>query len=202
MVRVKICGINDLEDALLAVKLGAHAIGFVFAESPRKVEPKKAYEIVKALPPFVSKVGVFVDEEAARVKEIAELCDLDALQLHGEEDPFYCQSFRQKVIKAIRIKNQSSLEQMSKYKVDAFLLDTYIENIPGGTGKRFDWEIAYKAKNFGKIILSGGLNPVNVGEAIERVEPYAVDVSSGVEIAPGKKDPQKLEAFFQAITNR
>lgn len=202
MVRVKICGINNIEDALLAVKLGAHAIGFVFAESPRRIEPKKAQRIVESLPLFVSRVGVFVNEEIERVKEIAGLYDLDVLQFHGEEDPSYCQAFRQKVIKAIRVKNHSSLEQISKYKVDAFLLDTYVEDVPGGTGKRFDWEIACEAKKYGKIVLSGGLDPTNISEAIERVEPYAVDVSSGVEIIPGKKDPQKLEAFFRAIANK
>jgi len=199
MVRVKICGITNIEDAFLAMKLGAHAIGFVFAESPRKIELKNAQRIAESLPPFVSRVGVFVDEEIERVKEIARLCDLDVLQLHGEEEPSYCQAFRQKVIKAIRVKNHSSLEKISKYKVDAFLLDTYVENLSGGTGKRFDWEIACKAKKYGNIVLSGGLDSTNISEAVEMVQPYAVDVSSGVEIIPGKKDPKKMESFFRAI---
>jgi len=124
---------------------------------------------------------------------------LDVLQLHGEEEPSYCQAFRQKVIKAIRVKNHSSLEKISKYKVDAFLLDTYVENLSGGTGKRFDWEIACKAKKYGNIVLSGGLDSTNISEAVEMVQPYAVDVSSGVEIIPGKKDPKKMESFFRAI---
>lgn len=199
MVKVKICGITNEEDALLAVELGAHAIGFVFAESPRKISPVLAQEISNNLPSGVEKVGVFVDEEKDTVYKIASLCNLDILQLHGRESPSYCESFELKIVKAIRAMDYSVLELLSQYKVDAFLLDAYVPNVPGGTGKTFDWGIARRAKDFGRIILSGGLNPDNVGKAIEKVEPYGVDVSSGVEVMPGKKDPEKLRAFFDAV---
>ncbi|MDI6689713.1 MAG: phosphoribosylanthranilate isomerase [Actinomycetota bacterium] len=201
MVRVKICGITNLEDALLAVKLGADALGFVFAESPRCIEPQVAAEIIKAIPPFVSRVGIFVDEDETWVKTVATICGLDILQFHGSESASYCMQFERKVIKAFRIKQFSDLDIFPGYRaVDAFLLDTFVEGRCGGTGKTFDWRIARKAKEFGKpIILSGGLNPDNVAEAIRLVKPYAVDVSSGVEKEPGKKDPDKLRAFFENV---
>lgn len=200
MVRVKICGITNLEDGLLAAELGASALGFVFATSPRQIEPNKAKEIINKLPPFVTKVGVFVDEDKEKVKEIAALCELDVLQFHGGEEPSYCQEFSQKVIKAFRIRDLSSTSNLSSYRVSAYLLDTYVEGIEGGTGTTFDWQIAEEAKKVGQpIILSGGLSPANVAEAIEKVRPYAVDTSSGVEESPGKKDPTKLKKFFEEV---
>jgi len=199
MVRVKICGITNIEDALLAVELGADALGFVFAPSPRKISPEAAREIIEALPPFVSRVGVFVNQVRDKVEKIAHLCNLDVLQLHGEESSSYCKAFELKVIKALRVKDSSVLDIISKYEVDAFLLDTFIGDKHGGTGKTFDWKIAGEAKSFGEVILSGGLTPENVNEAIVEVEPYGVDVSSGVEAYPGRKDPEKLRAFFNAV---
>jgi phosphoribosylanthranilate isomerase len=199
MVRVKICGITNIEDALLAVKLGADALGFIFAESPRRVDPETVAGIVSQLPPFVSKVGVFVDEDKEMVAKIAHLCGLDTLQFHGVEPPEYCARFQEKVIKALRVKNAESLEVLSSYSVDAFLLDTHVEGVPGGTGITFDWSFAVEAKKYGRIILSGGLNPENVAEAIKLVRPYAVDVSSGVEMRTGKKDPEKLKAFIERV---
>ncbi len=200
MVRVKICGITNLKDALLAVDAGADAVGFVFAESPRRITPDEARKISLALPPFICRVGVFVDEEIKRVKEIASFCKLGILQFHGSESSDYCSSFEQKVIKSFRIRDFSDLEKLSEYKVGAFLLDAYEEGKLGGTGKVFNWEIAVKAKKYGTpIILSGGLKPENVLEAIKFVQPYAVDASSGVEIRPGGKDSNKMREFIKKV---
>lgn len=202
MIRVKICGITNVDDALLAAEFGADALGFIFAESPRRVTPTIASEVIKKLPPFISKVGVFVDEDKEVVSEIAFACGLDTLQFHGREAPAYCARFREKgakVIKAVRVKNKESLEHLSRYSVDAFLLDTHVEGMPGGTGLTFDWELALQAREYGPIILSGGLNPENVAEAIRTVRPVAVDVSSGVEKRTGKKDSDKLRVFFEEV---
>lgn len=201
MVRVKICGMTKRDDALLAAQLGADALGFIFyPKSPRAITPEAAREIIRRLPPFVLTVGVFVDEEPAEVQEIAAYAGLDWLQLHGQETPEYCRSLGRRVIKGFRVKGEESLALLAPYHgaVQAFLLDTYKPGTPGGTGETFDWELARRAKEFGPIILAGGLTPVNVAEAIRRVRPAAVDVASGVEAAPGKKDPDKLKAFMEA----
>ncbi|MDO8886651.1 phosphoribosylanthranilate isomerase [Candidatus Oleimmundimicrobium sp.] len=199
MVRIKICGITNIEDALLVSKLGADALGFVFAESPRRIDVETGEEINSALPPFISRVGVFVNEKTETVKAIASRCRLDILQFHGSESSNYCNSFSQKIIKAFRVKDINDLDRLSDYDVNGYLLDTFIDGKPGGTGEVFNWEIGKKAKGFGKpVILSGGLNPGNVIDAINFVQPYAVDVSSGVEERPGKKDPNKIQAFIKA----
>ncbi|MFC1925188.1 phosphoribosylanthranilate isomerase [Chloroflexota bacterium] len=198
MVRVKICGITNLEDALAALKWGADALGFVFAPSPRQVTRQQAANIIAVLPPFVCKAGVFVNSELEEVKETIGVCGLDMAQLHGSEDPDYCQTLFPKVIKAFRVKDESVLELIPRYKASAYLLDSYDATLKGGTGQCFNWEIAKKATSYGQIILSGGLTPVNIYEAITRVRPYAVDVSSGVENQPGKKDHDKLRAFLAA----
>ena len=202
MVRVKICGITNLEDARLAASLGAHALGFIFyPKSPRSVRPDAAREIIKKLPPLVMAVGVFVDEEAGVVREIAETAGLDWVQLHGQESPEYCRNLKRRVIKGFRIKDAGSLTSLQHFRdsVQAFLLDTYKAGTAGGTGETFDWALARQAKELGPVILAGGLNPANVAQAIEAAKPAAVDVASGVEAAPGKKDPEKLRAFFKAI---
>jgi len=199
MVRIKICGITNEEDALVAVELGADALGFVFAESPRRIDPEKAKDIIRLLPPFVGRVGVFVDEDRSEIDRIADLCNLDALQLHGNESAAFCRSFKLNVIKAIRVRNIDSLKTLANYDVNTFLLDAFVPDKHGGTGKTFDWELAVAAKKWGRIVLSGGLTAENVAKAIAEVDPYAVDVSSGVEAYPGKKDPEKLKAFFEAI---
>lgn len=200
MIKIKICGITNKEDALWATNLGVDALGFVFADSPRRVSPRIAQEIIEFLPPFICRVGVFVNEDRERVEEIARNCNLTILQFHGEESPSYCQGFREKVVKAFRIKDEEILKKIGQYKVDAYLLDTYSPSEYGGAGKTFNWHIARKIKEFRvPIILSGGLNPTNVKEAINKVRPYAVDVSSGVEKEKGKKDPEKLKDFVKIV---
>jgi len=199
-VRVKVCGTTRLKDALLAVECGADAIGFIFyKKSPRCVTLKTAKEICSKLPPFVHRVGVFVNETAENVNRIADRCGLDAVQLHGDESPAFCNKIRHRVIKAIRVQNAGSLKGLSKYTVDGFLLDAFKDDQWGGTGKVFDWDLARRVKKHGPIIIAGGLNPRNVKEAIRQVQPYGVDVSSGVEQSPGKKDPKKLKAFLKTV---
>ena len=201
-VRIKICGITNKEDALAAAHLGADALGFVFAASPRKVSAESAREIIKALPPFVKTVGVFVDEDPERVSSIAALCGLDILQLHGSESVDYCKSFDRRVIKAVRMQSRDELKNLSKYVgvVDGLLLDTYVPNKLGGTGITFDWKLAVEARRYGRIILAGGLNPENVAAAIKMVKPYAVDASSGLERSPGVKDHEKVAQFIREAT--
>ncbi|MDK2820236.1 MAG: phosphoribosylanthranilate isomerase [Clostridia bacterium] len=200
MVKVKICGIKTWEEAKSVIDLGVDIIGFVFAKSPRQVKPETAKEIIKKLPPFVTSVGVFVNEPKDRLIEIAYYCQLDILQLHGDETPEYCEGISKRLIKAFRVKDTSYLEAMKLYKnVKGFLLDAYVKGVAGGTAKTFNWELAKTASSSGRpIILAGGLTPKNVGKAIKIVKPYAVDVSSGVE-TNGYKDPVKIAAFLKAI---
>jgi phosphoribosylanthranilate isomerase len=202
MIRIKICGITNLEDALLAAELGADALGFIFyPPSPRAVAADEARAIIAQLPPFITTVGVFVDEDAALVNELAASVGLDWLQLHGKETPEYCRSLERRVIKVFRIQDENSLAGLADYRgaAQAFLLDTYKKGVAGGTGEVFDWDLALKAKQYGPIILSGGLTPANVARAITIAQPQAVDVASGVEAAPGKKDAEKLRAFFREV---
>ncbi len=197
--KIKICGITNLDDALLAVELGADALGFVFyPKSPRYIKVRDAANICHALPPFVAKVGVFVDELEYEIGKALGECLLTALQFHGEEPPGFCQKFAAQSIKAIRVRDEGSLRAAAEYDVDALLLDTYTESERGGTGKPFDWSLAVKAKEIGPpVILSGGLTAANVQAAIRTVHPYGIDVSSGVEREPGKKDPEKLRRFIE-----
>ena len=197
MVKVKICGITSLGDALVAVDLGADALGFVFFKgSPRYIPPDEARKIILNLPPFITTVGVFVDEKPEEVKRILKYSAIDVAQFHGHEPPEACMIDR-RVIKAIRIKELTDLEPLKRYRVFAFLLDTYASESFGGTGQIFNWDVAVDAKQFGKIILAGGLTPDNIEKAIRRVRPYAVDVSSGVEGEKGKKDHRKLKLFIE-----
>lgn len=196
-VRVKICGITNLEDAEAAVAFGADALGFIFyKKSPRYIDPLRAAAITRALPPFVIKVGVFVDEALEEVSRVREDASLDRVQLHGDETPGYCAEASPGVIKAFRIRGRADIERLALYDVSAFLLDTYVDGVPGGTGEAFNWEIAVEASALRRIILSGGLTPGNVAMAIKTVRPYAVDVSSGVEAGPGKKDLEKMKKFI------
>jgi phosphoribosylanthranilate isomerase len=202
MVRVKICGITNLEDALLAAKLGADALGFIFyPPSPRSIAPDAARAIIAQLPPFVTTVGVFVDENAATLKELAAQVGLDWLQLQGKETPEYCRGLGRRVIKAFRIRDENSLQELAAYQgvVQALLLDTYKEGLVGGTGETFNWDLAREARKYGPVILAGGLTAENVAQAIAAAQPQAVDVASRVEAAPGKKDPLKLTEFINAV---
>jgi phosphoribosylanthranilate isomerase len=199
-VRVKICGITNLHDAMAAVEAGADALGFVFCEeSPRRVDVKTAAEIIGQLPPFVARVGLFVNAPEDSIRQTAERCRLDTLQLHGDEAPEFCQRFRLSVIKAFRVRDESSLAALKSYAVSGFLLDAFVAGKLGGTGERFDWALARQAaETCPRVILAGGLTPENVALAVRQVRPYAVDVSSGVESKPGQKDHSKLVAFIQA----
>ena len=199
MTWIKICGITNIEDGLKAASLGTDALGFIFAASPRRVEPAAVRAIVQTLPTSIFKVGVFLNHPLHKVQEIAAYCNLNGLQFHGEESPDYCQKFSQEVIKTIRIKDIESLKDMAKYPNVSILLDTYSPTQGGGTGTTFPWEIAIKAKNERNFILSGGLTPLNVGEAIKKIRPMGVDVCSGVETSPGKKDPLKMTEFIKEV---
>ena len=197
-VKVKVCGMTSLKDALVAVEEGADAVGFIFyKKSPRSVTMKTVREIVLELPPFVDTVGVFVDETAEQINKIADYCNLDIIQLHGDESPTFCKKIRRRVIKAFRVIDMQSVKKLSGFQVSGFLLDTFSENLHGGTGKVFDWNLALPAKKFGPVIMAGGLTPNNVQQAIRQVRPYGVDVCSGVESEPGIKDHKKIRAFLK-----
>jgi phosphoribosylanthranilate isomerase len=204
MIRVKICGITNIEDASLAVELGVDALGLIFAESPRQIRPIAARNIIRSLPPLIKTVGVFVNEEPARINEIKSFCGLDLIQLHGEESPEICRDLMPYSIKAFRIQNETSIKNIKRYKgvVRAILLDTYQKGKAGGTGRTFDWSLAVKAKEIGiPIILSGGLGPENIQEAITTIKPYALDINSGIEKQPGKKDPVLMKRLMEKIKN-
>ena len=195
--KVKICGLTSPEDALFAAEAGADALGFVFYEgSPRHVFPETVREIVSALPPFITTVGVFVNAPPAEIREVLTLTGLDVVQLHGDEPPEESSLFP-RVIKAFRVRDVTVLEEIRRFRASAYLLDTYDPDVPGGTGKSFNWEIAREAARFGPVILAGGLTPGNVAEAVRTARPYAVDVSSGVEAEKGKKDPEKVRLFIE-----
>ena len=196
--RVKICGITNIEDAKVAEDAGAYAIGLVFYKnSPRYISINKAKEIVKNVTPLLNCVGLFVDEDKEKINNVLEQVDLDILQFHGQESEQACALYNKPYIKAIRMNDEINLpEEVEKYSsAKALLLDTYVEGLSGGTGKVFDWSMI--PRNLKKpIILAGGLNANNVKDAIDRVSPYAVDVSGGVETEHGKKDPDKIKEFI------
>lgn len=199
-VRIKICGITRGEDARAAAEAGADALGFMFyAGSQRHVTVGQCREMVGSLPPFISRVGVFVDPLEEEVFEAMEVCGLDTLQFHGGESPDFCQQFPARIIKAFRIKDEASLEELPAFPTDAWLLDSYVPGEAGGTGETFNWRLAVAARSHGvPIILAGGLNPDNVARALSEVCPYGIDVSSGVESAPGMKDAGKIARFIRA----
>ena len=199
--QVKICGVTSAADALMAAEAGADMIGLMFYDqSPRHITLATAVEISRALPPFVQRVGVFVNPaEAVVTRAIAE-CGLSLLQFHGDEASDFCTQFGLMSLKVIRVRNAESLKQLDNFHTDAFLLDAYSKNGLGGTGERFNWDLAEAAQKFGKpIFLAGGLTPENVADAVKQVRPFAVDVSSGVESVPGKKDAAKVRAFITAV---
>ena len=202
MTRVKVCGITSIRDALCAVRLGASALGFVFYEkSPRFITPAAAGEIIRRIPPFVTTVGVFVNAETDLLSEAKNISGFDLYQFHGDEPPEFCAAFGEPYVKAIRVKDTESLDAVSLYDTEAFLFDSYSSDAYGGTGEKFSWEVLSSGKLEDKfVILSGGLNSDNVRDAIRAVNPYAVDVSSGVEISPGVKDHLKLKRFMEAAS--
>jgi len=203
-IKVKVCGITNAEDALAAIEAGADALGFIFYEkSPRYVVPAVAANIIAGLPPLVTPVGVFVNEGLATVRSIMETCRLAMAQLHGDENVSYCRELARPAMKALRLKDRGSLLALAEYQgrggVRGFVLDTFSELAYGGTGQITDWGLASDVAKSTPILLAGGLTPENVTEAIRIVRPYGVDVSSGVESAPGKKDHAKMRAFVDAV---
>lgn len=205
MVKIKICGITCTQDATWAANLGADFIGLNFyKDSPRKVSPQNALEILKEIPPFVSSVGVFVNEDSKNMAKVIKKLNLTLVQLHGEETVEYCQQLKEaipgiKIIKAFRVKDETILEVMRPYLgvADYFLLDAYVEDVAGGTGATFNWDLAVKAKELGKpVFLAGGLTPDNVQEAMDKVKPFAADVASGIERSPKRKDYDKMKDFI------
>jgi phosphoribosylanthranilate isomerase len=197
--KVKICGITNLADAEMAIAAGADMLGFVFYEkSPRYLTLAAAAEITRHLPLHVLRVGLFVNAPENFVFQAMHTCGLNLLQFHGEESPEFCTQFGLMTIKAFRIRDEASLADIPQYATDAYLLDAYVQGALGGTGHRFNWDLAVAAQKFGKpLFLAGGLTPDNVAAAIVKVRPFAVDVSSGVEEKPGKKDPAKVRAFIK-----
>jgi phosphoribosylanthranilate isomerase len=201
VVKVKVCGITNPEDGAFAVESGADAIGFVFAKSPRKLSVEQAREIATTLPDSILKVGVFVDEEPEEVLRIAHEVGLDFAQLHGDESPETVTFLREggvKVMKALRVRDADSLAALDRYGADLIMLDAWSEKVRGGTGERFDWALAKSLKGRGNIVVSGGLGPENVREAISFFEPYGVDASSSLEETPGMKDGERVRRFVSA----
>ena len=203
-LKIKICGITNPDDAKAAIDAGADALGFVFYKtSPRCVQADVVRRIVASLPPFVLPVGVFVNEDLKIVRDVIDSCGLAVAQLHGEETAAYCEQLGRPVWKAVRLKNAGSFLALAEYKgragVRGFLIDAYSESAYGGTGQNADWALAAEAARTAPVVLAGGLTPENVRDAVRTVKPYGVDVSSGVEASPGKKDHHKLTAFIQAV---
>lgn len=203
MVKVKICGITSVEDAEVAVAAGADALGFIlYRKSPRFVEPTIARTIIAGLPPFVLPIGVFVNEEADRVRLLMDECGFALAQLHGDESAPYCQNLGRPSLKALRLKDRGTFLALAEFQgrahVRGFVIDAFSDQAYGGTGQTVDWTLAAEAAQSAPILLAGGLTPSNVAEAIRQVHPYGVDVSSGVEERPGKKDPAKVKAFIDA----
>lgn len=199
--KVKICGITNLADAQAAVAAGADALGFNFYEkSPRYITLKDAAEISKQLPPFVMRVGLFVNAPEELVLRAIRESGLAMLQFHGDETPEFCAQFSLMSMKAFRMRGPETLEEIPQFQTEALLLDAFSPAAFGGTGEKFNWDLAVEAQKFGKpIFLAGGLTPENVAEAVRKVRPFGVDVSSGVESAPGKKDHLKVKAFIAAV---
>jgi phosphoribosylanthranilate isomerase len=200
-IKVKICGITRYEDAKIAVSVGVDALGFVFyPKSPRFIHPQKARDIIKRLPPFIAKVGVFVNSDASAIMTAVQQSGVDTVQLHGNEPPELCQKLLMTVIKAFPVGKDFNPAILDTYPVNGFLLDTWSDALAGGTGRTFDWTIAKSATQYHhNIILAGGLGPTNIAEALETVQPYAVEFNSGVEIKPGIKNPRKMLAAVEIV---
>ena len=202
MIPVKICGITTCEDAEIAVNYGASAIGMIFYEgSPRYIYPEKVKEWIPAIPAKMKKVGVFVNEKRKNIKTIVDKLNLDYIQLHGDESPEYCDKMIRPVIKVFHMGTDFDSAVLGNFQVHAFLFDTYQKDKCGGTGRSFNWDLISDLKTDTPIILSGGLNPENINEGIETVQPSAVDVNSGIESEPGIKDKVKVEKLFNTLEN-
>ena len=199
-IKVKICGITNPQDAAVVVEAGADLLGMVFFEgSPRNVTPAQAALICREVPPHVLRVGLFVNASPALVQEAMASCTLQMLQFHGDETPRFCRQFGLMTMKAFRVSGPATLASLQDYPTEAWLLDAYVKGKFGGTGRTFDWQLAAQAARMGTpVFLAGGLTSENIGEAIQTVRPYGVDVSGGVESAPGRKDPAKVRAFVAA----
>ena len=197
MTEIKICGMTNIDDATNAAECGADALGFIFyRKSPRYITPEVAREIIRNLSHSVCKVGVFVDHDVDKIKEIVEFCGLDLIQLHGSESPQYCRQFPESsLIKAIA----EQTPHLFEYPVGAILLDAYHPKLYGGTGKKSDWDLAVKIKENHALVLSGGLRLENIREALKTVLPDAVDINSGVELSPGRKDPEKVKKIIEIV---
>jgi phosphoribosylanthranilate isomerase len=200
-IRIKICGITRWEDAHNAVDLGVNALGFIFSEdSPRYIKPMDAADIIRRLPPFISKVGVFVNMHPSRIMDVARISGIDTVQLHGNEPPEAVYGLSLCTIKAFGVNTDFDLGILDTYDVNGFLLDTWDAGKPGGTGRTFDWSIARRAaEKHNNIILAGGLNAVNIRDALDNVQPYSIDLNSGVEVSPGIKNPQKMREAVEIV---
>ncbi|MDH3770616.1 MAG: phosphoribosylanthranilate isomerase [Nitrospirota bacterium] len=203
-IKIKICGITNLEDAGVAVEAGADALGFVFySQSPRCIESAIAKRIIAQLPPFVIPVGVFVNHDQETIRNVFDECGLAFAQLHGEETPTFCESLGRPVLRALRLRDRGSLLALAENKgrmgVRGFVVDAFSREAYGGTGQTVDWSLAREVAQAAPILLAGGLTASNVQEAIRKVQPYGVDVSSGVEKSPGQKDHEKIRNFTQAV---
>ena len=198
--KVKICGITRLEDAQTAAEAGADALGFMFYEaSPRRIAYESAAKIIRELPPFLARVGVFVNPSPDDVRRAIQECRIDTLQFHGEETPEFCAQFGLRVIKAFRVRDEASLRELAGYAGATCLLDSFVPGQHGGTGATFNWDLAAQTVKAGRrVLLAGGLTPENAADAVQRVRPYGLDVSSGVEAKPGVKDAVKVRAFIAA----
>ena len=200
--RIKICGMTRKDEVVAVVAAGVDAVGFIFAEeSPRYLQPEKARDIIRLLPPFVDAVGVFVNEEASVVQDIVQYCGLTLVQLHGAETPAYCREMTCRVLKAFRVGPHTTPGELAAYGevVNGFLFDTFHEKMAGGTGRTFDWGLVARLNPPGPVILAGGLTPANVGQAVRELRPFAVDCNSGVEIKPGRKDLDKVRQVVDAV---
>lgn len=201
-MKIKICGITNLEDAQCAVEIGVWAVGFIFyKKSPRYIEPLKAREIISKLPSEVKKIGVFVNEDLETMLEVSNITNIDTFQLHGDEKPELCKLLTKEIIKAFRFTQESELEIINQYKeiTDSFLIDAKVKNAFGGTGVLADWELAKKVKNYGNLILAGGIGSDNIAEAIKIVNPFAIDLSSSVEYSAGIKNHEKIRSLKEFV---
>lgn len=204
MIRVKICGITTIEDALFCIAEGVCALGFNFyLKSPRYIDPLKANEIIRQLPPFVSAVGLFVNEDINSVENIIKLSGIDTVQFHGDETADYCRHFKGiRIIKAFRIKKKDDMKIIFGYDVNGYLLDSYHPRLYGGTGLAFSWDILKSLSNKDRIIVAGGIKPDNVANLLQNVTPYGIDICSGVEKKPGLKDKTKIKEMMKIVVSR